>query len=93
MAEKKGQELRVMPGESPAMQRAHALCNGIHPLFEEARELLVAFANENGIADQQNVKNLIYEFDLKLREAWHRVNDLCAAAQQSPKAAEERTGG
>jgi hypothetical protein len=36
--------------------------------------------------------NLLYELDLKVREAMHRVSDLCAAYVQTAKAASEKVG-
>jgi len=33
------------------------------------------------------------ELDMKLREAMHRISDLCAVVAQSPAAAEEIVGG
>jgi hypothetical protein len=86
-------QLKVLEGESPAMQRTHLFCAEVMPHLDSAREAFEKFAIDNGIAGQQNVKNYLYEFDLKLREAWHRVQDLCSASLQSPRAAAEKTEG
>lgn len=80
-------------GESAAMQRTHELCAEVMPHFDASREAVEKLVVDSGMADQQNAKNLLYEFDLKLREAWHRVQDVCAASLQSPRAAQEAAGG
>jgi hypothetical protein len=89
------QQLRTVGGggESAAMQRTHVLCTEIMSNFDATREAYEKFVAENGMGNQQNAKSLLYEFDLKLREAWHRVQDICAASMQSPRAAQEAAGG
>lgn len=77
----------INPGETAASQRAAAFCERVMPLFDKARDLAESFAKDNEI--EKSAGGYLYEFDLKLREAWHRVQDICAKAQQSERAARE----
>lgn len=53
-----------------------------------AKEFVDSIPADDPIA--RYAASLFYEFDLKVREAMHRVNDLCGASLQSKRAANER---